>query len=116
MEIHEEQLGNGIYKINLAGRMDIEGVGRIETRFSGMTASPRAAIIVDMSQVPFMSSIGIRALMMNAKAVSKRGGKLVLLGLDSNVRSVLASSGVDQLLPVCERLDEAIDKVAPTRG
>ena len=112
MNISEEQLGNQLFKINLSGRMDIEGVGGIETRFSGMTASPRMAIIVDMSAVPFMSSIGIRALLLNAKAVEQRGGKFALLNPDQNVRSVLASSGIDQLIPICEGLDEAIAKVA----
>jgi anti-anti-sigma factor len=113
MEISEEQLGSSVYKINLSGRMDIQGVGTIETRFAAMTASPRKAIIVDMSGVPFMSSIGIRALLMNAKAVKNRGGKLVLLNPDPNVRSVLESSGIDQLIPLCDALDDAVSTVAP---
>ena len=113
MNISEERLGDQLVKINLSGRMDVEGVGLIETRLAGMTASPRNAIIVDMSAVPFMASIGIRALLLNAKAVGKRGGKLVLLNPDQHVRSVLASSGVDQLIPVCTGLEEAMAKVAP---
>jgi len=112
MNISEEQLGNQLFKINLSGRMDVEGVGTIETKLSGMTASPRKAIIVDVSGVQFMSSIGLRALLLNAKAVAKRGGKLVLLNPDSNVRSVLASSGIDQLIPICTGLEEAKVKVA----
>jgi anti-anti-sigma factor len=111
MEISEEQLGSSVYKINLSGRMDIQGVGTIETRFAAMTASPRKAIIVDMSGVPFMSSIGIRALIMNAKAVAGRGGKFVLLNPEPNVRSVLESAAIDRLIPVCSQLDEAVTKV-----
>lgn len=90
MEISEEVLEGQVHKIILSGR---DGVGRIETRFAGMTASPRMAIIVDMSNVPFMSSIGIRALVMNAKAVGRRGGRFVVLNPAENVRNVLASSG-----------------------
>jgi len=111
MNIQEELLPNNVVKIHLSGRMDIAGVGEIETRFAGMTASPRMAIIVDMAQVPFMSSIGIRALLINAKAVSKRGGKLVLLSPEENVEKVLTTSGINQIIPICHSQEEAISKV-----
>lgn len=111
MDINEEKLANDVSKINLSGRMDIAGVGEIETRFAGMTSAPRKAVIVDMSAVPFMSSIGIRALLINAKAVGRRGGRFVVLNPDQNVRSVLVSSAIDQVIPICDVLEEAIAKV-----
>lgn len=113
MNITEEQLDDHIVKINLSGRMDIEGVGQIETKFSGMTASPRMAIIVDMSAVPYMSSIGIRALLMNAKSVAKRGGKFALLNPEANVKNVLVTSGIDQLIAIHSDLNEAMASVTP---
>lgn len=111
MNIIEEQLDAGVFKINLSGRMDIAGVGQIETKFAGMTASPRMSIVVDMSEVPYMSSIGIRALLMNAKAVSRRGGKFVLLSPQPDVKMVLETSGIDQLISICSNLAEAVSKV-----
>jgi anti-sigma B factor antagonist len=113
MNITEEPIDDQIIKINLSGRMDIEGVGHIETQFAGMTASPRSAVIVDMSEVPYMSSIGIRALLMNAKSVAKRGGKLVLLSPQANVRNVLVTSGIDQIIKIHSDLDEAVAYVTP---
>lgn len=113
MNISEEKLQNGVTKINLSGRMDIDGVGMIETRFAGMCAAPDMAFVVDMSGVPYMSSIGIRALLINAKAVRQRGGKLVLLNPEPNVKKVLESSGIDQLITLCTSLDEALVKVTP---
>lgn len=111
MNISEEQLNGGVVKINLSGRMDIEGVGEIETKLSSMTAAPRMAIVVDMSAVPFMSSIGIWALLINAKAVDRRGGKFVLLSPQHDVKTVLETSGIDQLIGLCSDLDEALSKV-----
>ncbi len=112
MDITEEALQNDIYMIRLAGRMDIEGVATIETRFASMTAAPRMAIIVDMSAVPYMSSIGIRALLMNAKSVGKRRGKFTLLSPEQNVRKVLVTSGIDRIISICDDLAEAMDKVS----
>lgn len=112
MDISDEQVGDGIWRIALGGRMDIEGVGRIETRLAGMCAAPRKALIVDMSGVRFMSSIGIRALLINAKAVAGRGGRLVLLRPEPSVRGILASSGIDTLIPVFDTMDDALAGVA----
>jgi anti-anti-sigma factor len=111
MNIIDEQLNSGVFKINLSGRMDIAGVAQIEAKFEGMTAAPRMAIVVDMSEVPYMSSIGIRALLMNAKAVRRRGGKFALLSPQPDVKMVLETSGIDQLISVCSNLDEAVSKV-----
>ena len=112
MNISEENLQQSVTKIDLSGRMDIEGVGQIEIKFAGMCAAPRMAIVVDMSGVPYMSSIGIRALLINAKAVRQRGGKFVLLNPDTNVKKVLVSSGIDQLITICDDLSQALVKVA----
>jgi anti-anti-sigma factor len=112
MNITEEQLVDDVTKINLSGRMDIEGVSHIETQFADMTSAPRKGIIVDLSDVPYMSSIGIRALLINAKAVAKRGGKFILLNPEQNVKNVLETSGIDQIIPIYSDLNEAIAKVS----
>lgn len=112
MNIKEEQIKPEIMKINLSGRMDVGGVKEIEQEFSTMASAPEKSIIVDMSDVPYMSSIGIRALLINAKSVSKRGQKYALLTPQSDVRNVLEVSGIDQLIVICNDLDEAISKVS----
>ena len=79
MELHVEQLDNDIKKINLIGSMDIAGTGAIDLQFTAQTATQKALIVVDMSQVDFLASIGIRTLLSNARALKARGGKMVLL-------------------------------------
>lgn len=107
MEIREEVIDGDIYRICLNGRMDIEGVASIEKRFAELVAEPYQRVAVDMSAVPYMSSIGIRALLINAKAVSRRGGKYIILSPQSEVLDVLKVSGIDQLITICTDLDEA---------
>jgi anti-anti-sigma factor len=111
MNITDELLDGDIYKISLSGRMDTDGVGRIETKLAGMMAAPRMSIIVDVSAIPFMASLGIRAVLMSAKSVAKRGGKFVLLSPQDNVMQVLKSSGIDQLVTISNDLQDAISKV-----
>ena len=111
MEITDHVLENEVVKINLSGRMDLAGVNAIESKFNEMTAAPRRAIIVDMKDVPYMSSIGIRSLLIHAKSVTGRGGKYVLTGLQDDVLNVLQVSGIDKLITICEDLETARQSV-----
>ncbi|MEY3808277.1 MAG: hypothetical protein RI893_1253 [Pseudomonadota bacterium] len=108
MEINCEQLDGDIYKINLKGRMDIPGNEEIELKFSGMTAAPRMLFIVDLTEVNFIASIGIRTLLLSTKAIHNRGGKIVILNPDSQVKKILLMAGVDMVTPIIDTLDLAL--------
>ncbi len=111
MQIESESLDGGILKITLAGRMDVEGTQAIDLKFTGYTARQRA-VIVDISAVDFLASIGLRTLMLSAKAVHQRGGKMVLLNPGANVTHILEMAGVDTLIPISRSLAEARSAVA----
>ncbi|MBR9884175.1 MAG: STAS domain-containing protein, partial [Oceanospirillales bacterium] len=84
----------------------------IETRFGELAGGEHAGVIVDMGDVPYMSSIGIRALLINAKAVSRRGGKYVVFNPQPDVKSVLEISGIDKIMDVCMDYSLALGKVS----
>jgi len=111
MNIEMETLEGGTVKITLAGRLDVQGTQEIDLKINSYTAKQRS-IIIDMSAVNFLASIGIRTLLLVAKAVSGREGKLVLLNPDSSVTHVLQMAGIDTLIPICRTLDEARAAVA----
>jgi len=108
MEINCESLEGDIYKINLKGRMDIIGNADIDIKFSGMTALPRMFFIVDLSEVNFIASIGIRTLLLSTKAIHNRGGKIVILNPDIHVKKILLMAGIDMVLPIIDTLELAI--------
>lgn len=106
MQIESESLDSGILKISLAGRMDVQGTQEIDLKFTGYAARQKA-VAVDMSAVSFLASIGIRTLLLAAKAISQRGGKMVLVNPDTNVTHILEMAGIDTLIPICRSLEEA---------
>lgn len=106
MKIDAERLENNILKIILAGRMDVQGTQEIDIKFTGHTAN-QTAVIVDMSAVDFLSSIGIRTLLLSAKAVTKRDGKMVLLNPTDPVTHILQMAGIDTLIPIHRSLEDA---------
>ncbi len=106
MNIETENLDGGILEVKLAGRMDAQGTEEIAPEFLDYACSQRS-VIVDMSAVGFLASMGIRTLVLAAKAVSRRGGKMVLLSPDANVTKILEMSSIDSLIPIHRSLDEA---------
>ncbi|MGQ0750129.1 MAG: STAS domain-containing protein [Betaproteobacteria bacterium] len=100
MQMTLEETDGQVTRIVLAGRMDLEGTQAIDQSFAFATSTQPRRIAVDMSQVSFLASIGIRALLIAARAQAGRGGKLVLCTPDPMVRKVLATAGIDQVIPV----------------
>jgi len=107
MQIQTIILDNGIKLIKLDGRLDLPGVMEVDLKFTASAASEKAGVVVDLAQVPFLASIGIRMLLASAKAVQKRGGKMVLLNPQPMVSEMLASAGINTIIPMHTDLDAA---------
>jgi anti-anti-sigma factor len=76
MELAVHDLDSGILGISLSGRMDIIGTQQIDLKFTALTSTRKAQILVDLSNVTFIASIGIRTLITTAKAQKARGGTM----------------------------------------
>ena len=100
MEIQYSELDNGIIQIKLGGRLDIIGTGKIETKFTGYCTGEKVRVIVDLSKVDFLASIGIRLLTLTAKSLASRGGKMVILNPISEVQDVLEITGIPAIIPI----------------
>lgn len=107
MELRYSELENDIRLIKLIGKLDIMGVGDIETKFSGYCAGDHPRVLVDFSDVEFLASIGIRLLTINAKSVASRGGRMVLLNPTPEVRGVLEITGIPAMIPIYDGLESA---------
>ncbi len=99
MEMHIEKLDGDITCVRLTGRMDYAGATAIDARFMEL-AGREKFVLVDVSQVSFLASMGIRTLIMAAKAVREGGGKMILFSPETMVAMVLKTSGTDILIPV----------------
>jgi len=116
MELTYEDLEDGVRRVILAGRLDVEGSHEIDLKFTSLTASRQAFVIVDLSLVDFLSSLGLGTLVRSAKAQMSRQGKLVLLSPQPNVARVLQSTQIDQIVEVFHDFEQARRSVRPTEG
>jgi anti-anti-sigma factor len=110
MEIATEELPGGITRVILAGSLDIAGAAAIDLRMN-VIAGAHKAVLVDLRQVSFIGSMGLSALVAPARAIKRRGGKMVLFGPNQMVAQVLKSTLVDTFIPVFGDLESAIAAV-----
>ena len=101
------ELENNIRAIKLIGSLDILGVGEIETKFTGYCAGENPRVLVDLTDVDYLASIGIRLLLINAKSVASRKGRMVLLNPNPEVKNILEVSGIPAIIPVYDGLESA---------
>ncbi|HWB51916.1 MAG TPA: STAS domain-containing protein [Stellaceae bacterium] len=115
MELRIEQLSATVTKAAPIGRWDIVGAGAIDLRLNALAGSGRS-LIIDMTEVSFLSSMGIRSIVMSAKAVALRNAKLVLMSPGRNVELVLTSTGIETLAPICHGLAAALAAIEAGQG
>lgn len=107
MELATRDMEAGILGITLSGRMDIVGTQQIDLKLTSLTTTKKAQILVDLSQVSFLASIGIRTLVNVAKAQKLRGGTLVLYKPTDQVEDVLNATGIQAIIPVAHDMAQA---------
>ena len=94
-----EELDDGTRKLVLSGRMDVTSVPAAEIAFTATVAASRQ-VVLDLSGVTFLSSLGVRLLLASTRVVTRRGGRVALFGAQPFVAEVLAMTGLTQVLPV----------------
>ena len=111
MEMTLVDAGPEFTHIALSGRIDLQGVGDFDHEFTKQTVTRKKGVIVDMSGVDFLASIGMRTLITVAKALNRYSAKLVLLNPHPNVEEALTTAGFDQIMPIEHDFEKAVESV-----
>ncbi|MGA3302743.1 MAG: STAS domain-containing protein [Methylovirgula sp.] len=107
MDMMVDELDGGVTTVALRGRFDTQGAESVDLRFS-VIAGSKSAVLVDLSDVDFLASLGIRVLLSSAKAIQRKGGKLVIVAPEGNVLMVLKTAGMENLIPIFPERDAAM--------
>jgi anti-anti-sigma factor len=93
-------------RVTLVGRLDIAGAGKIDVPLKEL-ADSRTNIVVDMSEVDFIASLGMRSLVVAAKTLLRNARILILLNPTPLVADALTKAGLQTLLPMVQSESEA---------
>jgi len=100
-----------VEKITLAildGRLDIIGANEIDLRFSTVIPAKEEPVLIDLSRVSFLSSMGMRMLLGAAQALGRKGIYCAIVAPQPIVLEALHLAGLENALPIHPTLEEGI--------
>ena len=99
---------DGTTVLRIAGRLDTATAPDFDQDCEGRTEAGARRIVVDLAELEYVSSAGLRSFLALAKRLSAAGGELRLCGARGLVDEVLVASGIPDLLPTFATLDDAL--------
>src|SRR3954454_2678467 len=106
MEITSKSVA-GITVVQLAGELTALTAGDAQGKVLQLVG-PGGKMILDMSGVSFMSSAGLRMLLVLYRTISGRGGKILLIGLPEDIRNTMSLTGFLDLFRHSDTLEAAL--------
>lgn len=110
MEITEDKIDNQIV-ISLSGRIDSTAAVEFEEKLIEIIDKGNNTMIIDFKHIQFISSAGLRVLLLAAKKVKPYGGKIVLCEMSKDVREVFDISGFSSIFDIQEGVNSAVDTI-----
>ncbi len=97
---------NGSTRIALQGRLDSITGPRVQQQIEELIAGGRRLLVADLSEVNFVSSAGLRVLLIAQKQLKKAGGEIILYGVSADIMNIFTMSGFDGLFRMCSSAGE----------
>jgi len=98
------------------GRIDHQSAAPFEAALTPLVAAAvaeRGSLVLDFSGIDYISSVGLRVLMIAAKQMRANEGRLFVAALQSVVAEIFAISRFDRILTVTATVDDAIALCSP---
>jgi anti-sigma B factor antagonist len=94
--------------LRLAGEIDVASAPGLRDRLVSLSTNGNAAVVVDLSHVTFIDSMGLSALVSGMKRARAHGGDLRLAGPTEHVAKVLSITRLDRAFVVGDTVDDAV--------
>ena len=111
MGINTER-ANGTVIAKADGRIDSSNSREFHSELEAVIAESDAALVLDFEAVSYISSAGMRVILLTAKNLQKSGMRLVLCSMNDSIREVFKISGFDKIMPIHNSQAEALSAVS----
>lgn len=104
----QTQAGGDVAVLSPSGRLDSNTSKSFESELIPVVESGPGAVVVDLSNLQYVSSAGLRVLLVAAKRSKAGGGRLALSGMSDQIREVFDISGFSAIFTIFATRDEAV--------
>lgn len=115
MESQVEEVAN-VVVVSVTGRVDhstAPAFGSVLLPHVEGCAGENKKLVVDLARVDYLSSAGLRILMIAAKGCRKQNGKIVLAALQPTVHEVFRIGRFDMVFETFSTVREALNVISP---
>lgn len=111
MDITCFNTGDAVIEVMIKGEFNTYEVENFQKSIQNLMQDNTKGLIIDLSQVPYMTSAALRALCILGKSIIQGGLKFVICGLTGLSKEVFFVSGFHQVFPPAENLEAARQRV-----
>jgi anti-sigma B factor antagonist len=97
---------NDIVIITISGSVDSKTAADLQSQIMGEVSDAKK-VIMDLNAVDYLSSAGLRILLMVYRQLKANNGKVVLAGVSEEIRDVMAMTGFINFFVIADTTEEA---------
>lgn len=97
--------------VTVSGRMDGVSAPEFEEKLSAWIDEGETNFIIDFESLDYISSAGLRSILVTAKKLKVKNGRLLLCTLKDTVKEVFEISGFSSIVPIYESVNAAFEQI-----
>jgi anti-anti-sigma factor len=99
---------DGVTCVAIEGRLDADSAPQAEPLVKAILAEKKTGLLFDLSRMEYISSAGLRIILMAVKDLRNRKGKVVLCGLTPYVREIFDVSNFSSIIPITDTVEAGL--------
>ena len=109
MKISTSVTENLVAQLEIEGEVDAHTARELDRALKDLLAQGRGRLVLDVSRVGYISSAGLRVILLAHRGARQLDGGVRICGLSAQVRRVFEIAGFDELLPISDTCQEAME-------
>ena len=102
--------------VKVSGEVDVYSAPALKEQLTGLLTSGASSVVVDLTDVAFLDSTGLGALVEARAATSEAGGSLPLVCNQDRILKLFKITGLDGVFAIHRTVDEALAGLAAERS
>lgn len=107
-----ERRQDGVVILSVRGRLDSSTSDEFEKNLLGLVGSGEDSFVLDLKELDYISSAGLRVLLKAAKELKRKDGRLCLCSVKDYVREIFEMSGFVSFLPIHSTVEDSLKAIA----
>ncbi len=112
MNIDTERVGNALILKPSDTRVDGTNAREFQSSLEVAIEDTDKTVVLDAETLTYISSAGLRAILLVVKSLNRQGGKFAVCSLSDPIREIFAISGFDNIIPIEATKEDAIKAVS----